>query len=287
MSMEGTKGIRATPQGDGKPATSAVTPSPSDQAAPSQGDGKPETGSAVAPSPPDQATTTAVTPLKNTWAVPVPYGEPAAIEGMGLIAAPLLAGFCMALVVLVIDKYSELRFPDWALLLLVLAAVLLIMSVQFTFSARSYSVTPDQVKEWWPDLADSRRWEQQRGAQWRYHDRFRMWARRARRSYNAAIMVLLMAISVVLVPKPEHAVSISRARWISIAIPLVGVLFELFWMWSDLRRRSHRGGWFARNLERVGRSANRVLSGDWLEPQKFSEPPPDVEPPSDLKPPTT
>lgn len=280
--MEGTEGTPAARQGDGKQETgSAVARPPSGQAVPSQGDGKQGAGSTVAESPPAQDTPSAVTPLKSTWSVPVPYGEPAAIEGMGLVASPLLAGFSLALVVLVIDKYSELRFPDWALLLLVLAAVLLIMSVQFTFSARSYSITPDQLKEWWPDLTDSTRWEQQRGVQWRYNDRFRMWAGRARRSYNAAIMVLLIAISVVLVPKKE--LPITRPRWIAIAIPVAGVLFELFWMWSDLRRKQQtkRGeGWFTRSRKRVFRSATRLLSGQWLEPRQFRTPPSGVEPPS-------
>jgi hypothetical protein len=272
--MEDTEGIRATSQADGQQEKGPTDILPArGRAVPSQADGQKKKGSTDAPPPPS-----VVAPLKNTWNYPVPYGGPAAIEGMGLIAAPLLAGFSMALVVLVIDKYNELRFPDWALLLLVLAAVLLIMSVQFTFSARSYFVTPDQLKEWWPDLGDERRWKQQRPAQWRYYDRYQMWAGRARRSYNAAIMVLLLAISVVLVPKPEHAVSVSRARWISIAIPLGGVLFELFWMWSDLRGR-RRQGWSDR-LKRVVPWFARLRSGQWLEPQQFSTPPSDVKPPT-------
>src|SRR5438105_1867153 len=87
-----------------------------------------------------------------TWAPPNPYGAAAAVEMMGSVAAPLLAGFALTLLVLIISDTGAIRWADLALILLAASAVALISTVQFTFWARSYTVEPDQLRAWWPEI---------------------------------------------------------------------------------------------------------------------------------------
>jgi uncharacterized membrane protein YdbT with pleckstrin-like domain len=68
---------------------------------------------------------------------PSPYGAPAAIEMMGSVAAPLLAGFSLTLLILVITNSDAFRWPGLVLVAFAVSAVTLISVVQFTFWARS------------------------------------------------------------------------------------------------------------------------------------------------------
>ncbi|MBD0329640.1 MAG: hypothetical protein ICV64_06010 [Thermoleophilia bacterium] len=130
--------------------------------------------------------------------MPFPYGQAAAIESMGSIAAPLLAGLSATLAVLVIDNREEFRWPGLALFLLVAAAMFLVAAIQLTFWARRFAVTPDELRMWWPHLSDDDtelRWEQA------FHRRRQeTWARRARIAYNGGLLSFLGALTVAMVP---------------------------------------------------------------------------------------
>src|SRR5580698_9548658 len=76
---------------------------------------------------------------------PDPYGLFATADGLGGVAAPLLAGFAITMVALVVQIASDLRWPDVSLVLLGAAAVLLLQVVQLSARARGYAVTPAQA----------------------------------------------------------------------------------------------------------------------------------------------
>src|SRR5690242_12114963 len=64
------------------------------------------------------------------WDTPHLYGEAEALNSMGTIAAPLLAGFSLAAMVQTITiNTGQARWPDAALLLFMLAAVLFVTAV--------------------------------------------------------------------------------------------------------------------------------------------------------------
>jgi hypothetical protein len=169
---------------------------------------------------------------------------------MGGIVAPLLAGFSMALLGLVIQVEDDLRWPDMALLLLSVAIVLLVLVVQFTFRARQYAATPSQVKEWWPDFDHNpERQQRVREELAVYLACHRWWTTRARGLYNAAIGVLLLGLAVVLVPTRP----ISPLRGASIAAVLAGLGVEVLllaagWLLAPPRAglRQRLPGWMAR-----------------------------------------
>jgi hypothetical protein len=96
---------------------------------------------------------------KPTWSVPIPYGYDEAATIAGSVGAPLLAGFSVSLIGIVIGYGSHMRAPGVALIVLSAAAVMLLASVQLCFKARMYFVTPTEIESWWPDHDDSPRRE--------------------------------------------------------------------------------------------------------------------------------
>ncbi|BCB91507.1 hypothetical protein [Phytohabitans suffuscus] len=134
-------------------------------------------------------------------APPEPYGAFTAVDSLGGVAAPLLAGFAVALIGLLVPGADSLRHPDAALLLLALAAVLFLQVVQLNARARGYAVSPAQVREWYPDFDDPAR---QAVVAWELRHHRDCWAhlvRRTRVRYNIAILALTAGLMVALVPR--------------------------------------------------------------------------------------
>jgi hypothetical protein len=147
---------------------------------------------------------------------------------MGTIAAPLLAGFSLAAMVQTLTiTTSEARWPDAALLLFMLAAVLFVTSVQAMFWARGYQASPQDISQWWPDAADPGRSERLRREQKRHAAGFRMWSNRARVTYSAALLCLLAALTILAVPPVSGGQAITR--WLAVAAGATAFAAELVW----------------------------------------------------------
>jgi hypothetical protein len=172
------------------------------------------------------------------WPTPRRYGAAEALVSMGTIAAPLLAGFSLAgfLQVLALST-NDVRWRDAPLLLLMLAALLLIGSVQATFWARQFQVTPGDLKDWWPD------WQQPYrirmiGRELADHNAgFRRWANLARTSYELGLLALISALTVLAVP-PQSATG--PLRWIAAAAGVIAFCAELCWGLVSQRSRQRR-----------------------------------------------
>lgn len=165
---------------------------------------------------------------KPRWDVPGSYGYAGAIETMGSVSAPLLAGLNVALAALVIVNASDFHYTNLTLLLLLSATLALISTVQFGFRAKQFETTPSAIEEWWPDHADDERLRQLRAEQ-RYHSRmYSLWANRARRAYNVGIACSLLGTAALLVPVGgfENA---TDGRLAVIAVPLLGFVGEIAW----------------------------------------------------------
>ena len=163
------------------------------------------------------------------WETPYLYGEAEALNSMGTIAAPLLAGFSLAAMVQTITiRTSEARWPGVALLLFMLAAVLFVTAVQAMFWARGYQTTPKEIKDWWPDAEEHERLKQLRRDQKRHAAGFRMWSNRARVTYSAALLSLLAALTILAVP-PESYVQAPFWRWLAVAVGSAAFIFEAVW----------------------------------------------------------
>jgi hypothetical protein len=176
---------------------------------------------------------------------PNPYGGFAAVDGLGGVAAPLLAGFAVTMIALIVQIVDNVRWPNVSLVLLGASAVLLLQVVQLNARARGYAVTPAQAREWYPDIdtspdrASTVNWEL------RHHlDCWRNLVRRARWRYNLAIVLLLCGIAVMLVP--AKAAELTPMRGLAIAVIAAGALLEVAAIVADWSGHSPEGSFWSR-----------------------------------------
>ena len=178
------------------------------------------------------------------WVTPDMYGAADALSSMGTIAAPLLGGFSLAAMVQTLTlKPSEVRWPDAALLLFLLAAALFIAAVQAMFWARGYQASPPEIMAWWPDAKD--RLDMLRDEQARHAEGFRMWSNRARVAYSAALLCLLAGLTVLAVPPGSHG-HVPVLRWVAVVIGVFAFLAEAAWIAGSFS--TARSKWAARLL---------------------------------------
>ncbi len=173
-------------------------------------------------------------PPRNTlkaeprWDVPSPYGYAAAIDSMGSISAPLLAGFSFTLAVLVLSSgASPARWPNASIFLLIAGAFALISSVQFSFRARLYVVTPSEIEEWWPDPSETATRDHLRRVQRDHRRSFRRWSTPARYSYDLGLLCFLLGVTSLLAPRAGH---VSDGRLAVVALALAAFVGELLWI---------------------------------------------------------
>ena len=164
------------------------------------------------------------------WDAPELYGEAEALNVMGTIAAPLLGGFSLASMVLTVTiTTSETRWPDAALLLFMLAAVLFVGTLQFMFVARRYQASPSDLKAWWPDAEQPQRMKKLQNEQ-KWHARgFRRWSRRALVLYRTALLCLQAALTMLAVPAVSHG-QVSVLRWSAVAVGGAAFTAQAVWI---------------------------------------------------------
>jgi hypothetical protein len=163
------------------------------------------------------------------WSVPAPYGYAAAIESMGAIAAPLLAGVSAALAMLVLQRENAFEWPSLTLCALVLAVLAFIAAVQFTFRARQFAVTPLEIEMWWPDADDPQRREQLRRAQRHYRRRFEVWSDLASGAYDLGLLAFLLGVALSIVPDGGLS-DASAGRVAAFVVAAAGFAAEFIWV---------------------------------------------------------
>jgi hypothetical protein len=166
-----------------------------------------------------------------SWNKPAPLGYGQALDAMTNIAAPLLAGFSITVIVAVAADSDKFRWPGAALLSLTLAAVLLVTSLQFGFYARRYLYSAADVSAWWTqeDLDEPGRSERLQRDQRRDFDRWDRGSSKARAAYTVGIVMLALGLALVLVPPHSAEHSQAVLRWIAAAVAAAGALGYLAW----------------------------------------------------------
>lgn len=169
-------------------------------------------------------------PQGTIWTMPEWYGSQEALTSMGTIAAPLLAGFSLAAVVQTLTlTSSETRWSNASVLLFLLAAVLLIAAVQAAFWARQYQTSPSEIKDWWPDADRTDRLAQLRHGQKLHAAGFRVWTNRARVVYDAGLLCLIAALTILAVPAASDNRG-SALRWVAVAVGALAFVCEVIWI---------------------------------------------------------
>ncbi len=131
-------------------------------------------------------------------------GYERALNAMSDVAAPLLAAASVTMVSVILQASSSFPQGEPAVVALLLAAGLFVLSVQSSFYAKIYSG---------PDAAGppARR------------DR---WVNRSRRTYSSALLAFWVGIGLAVAPGPEGGL----ARWLAVAVAALFLLIELAWL---------------------------------------------------------
>jgi hypothetical protein len=168
--------------------------------------------------------------VQPKWRKPAPLGYGNAIDSVGSVASPLLAGFSLASVIVVADDAGHFRWPGAIMLALCIAAVVLIGAVQCAYNARQYLWSASEVSNWWPDMKENwRREELLREEQDAGFHRWQVWARRTRITYDFGILALLAGLALAL--PPQHGTGVQNSlRWVACGVAFAACAGEAFWI---------------------------------------------------------
>ena len=148
------------------------------------------------------------------------------VSAMGSVAAPLLAGFAVTFVTLTLQAPENFRYPSLVMFAGTLSALALLTSVQCSFAAQRYAVTPAQFKDFGldaePHIART---------QWAYEYVRRIWSDRAVKAYNIGLIAFMVAIVLLLAPKTgnPHGLAMPGFRWAAVVLAATGLAGEVTW----------------------------------------------------------
>ena len=181
----------------------------------------------------------------SRWRKPAPLSYGNAIDSVGSVASPLLAGFSLASVIVVAEDADHFRWPGAVALALGIAAVVLIGTVQCAFNARQYLWSASEVSDWWPEMEEDPKREEQLSAEQRlFFDRWKTWANWTRITYAYGIVALLAGLALAL--PPQHGSGIQNTlRWAACGIVFAACGGEVGWIalgYSGRRSDANRDG---------------------------------------------
>lgn len=200
------------------------------------------------------------------WWRPEYLGRPAAAEALTTIASPLFAGFSVTLIGVIAQDSKEFALPGPAMLVLAVAAICFMISLQCGFQARLYQTSPADVAAWNPGYdVDADQLRAEKSAQFTASMGYIGWELRSYFYYSLGLAALLAGLGLTLWPPPTAEQPLWR--WVGVGLVAVALLFELFWsfgddLWAKYPRVVHALGleplfnaWYrpARRLRRKGR----------------------------------
>jgi hypothetical protein len=192
-----------------------------------------------------------------------PYGRPAAIENVGVAAAPLLAGFSFALVGLILQIENverKVAEPNIALAMLVAAGLLLVNAVQCAFNARQYHVPADEWQSLVELFPEGRRRNQLWENQVKWVKMQAKWVARTRRLYNLGVLVLFAGVATTLLP-PGPVTEIDEPRLVAVGLAVGGLIIEFVWVLSG-ELESGRQRFQLRKVKRMMAGEGPHAAGD-------------------------
>ncbi len=209
--------------------------------------------------------------MKSLWPEPQDPNPAGALSGYVGAGAPLVAGFELAALVLLIVSQgvaTDVPLIGPVMVAMVTSAALLVFSIRYGFWAVSYWTTPAERLMWDPAavVADLPLQRQRRLLAGRMLE-FGKLRRRAEHLFQIGIFVFLIAVALLLVPDRWHA-SGADWRWAAASVAGLASLVHLFWSAGNWRH--HRNARVYRRLadrstgpgDRPARRAARVQRRD-------------------------
>lgn len=150
---------------------------------------------------------------------------------MAFTAAPLLAGFAITFIGLILDSKVSMQWPNATLAALTASAMLLIFSIQMAFTGRRRYLPYSEFKQQL-DLLNESGDEALSAARGRYIEALeanRGLMRAAGRLYNLGIVALLLGIAAALVPAGLLG-TLDGGRLVAIVVASVAAIVEIAWI---------------------------------------------------------
>jgi hypothetical protein len=175
-------------------------------------------------------------PQPHRWQYRNPLGSVDANRAMGTVAAPLLAGFALATIVLLLTTASVKIMPcyEWAITVFVLAAALFIFAVQFTFMGLLYAAAPAERLDWLPpgQEPDDEAYAIATKIQLMDLALQERYFSRAGRLYSLGVLCYTAGLELIIVPR-----NWDFPRGIALSFITVAFVLELIWFVSALLGR--------------------------------------------------
>jgi hypothetical protein len=191
-------------------------------------------------------------PRRHIWRFQDPLGTVDANRAMGTVAAPLLAGFTLATIVALLTAGS-MPERDWGITIFTAAAVMFVLSMQFTYMGLMYAASPSERVSWMPRVPghepDEAAYTETALVQAKDFKLQERYFTRAGRLYNFSILAYTAGLALILVPKTWTA-----PRSITLAILSVAFILEAIWTISDLIGR--RVQWLLPGYESLAQKRN-------------------------------
>jgi len=159
------------------------------------------------------------------WQRPKRLGYPETLRGLGGVVAPLLTGFSLATITLLLTSAGRPKVADWAVVTFAAAVGLFLLTMQIAFLALARSPSPADIRAWQPETAisakalQSAREEQAANM----HDVKRLWDI-CGLSYDLGILAFLAGLVLLLIPDDW-----SGPRIVGVAIAGLAFAGELWW----------------------------------------------------------
>jgi hypothetical protein len=158
------------------------------------------------------------------------------MDALGFVAAPLLAGAAIATIGVLGTDATKFRWPAPTMMVLTLAAVALLASIQVALRARRFLYNNDELRAWTPmpdeqdpeqvatrvEVARARALAQQRDfARWLWLSERASWA------YQAGVVLLGLGLASLLAPPAGASVSDAVFRWIAVGSVICAILIHV------------------------------------------------------------
>jgi hypothetical protein len=172
--------------------------------------------------------------LPRVWNRRRPINYPKQTEMAGGIAAPLLAGFSLTTVTQLVIGQDHPWLFQYAIAMFVIAAVLLVNTVQFSATALGYAATPSDRLDYNPEAAlvpDILRIVRKR--QWEEMELRAKYSSRASLCYNYGLLAFLAGLGLIIVPR--HPWPWPWGQLIGVVVVCAALISEGTWIFSAAR----------------------------------------------------
>jgi hypothetical protein len=166
-----------------------------------------------------------MTPL--VWKRHGSVGDVEVVKGMGGIAAPLLAGFCLTTIAVLVTA-ADHKNPTarHSVVFLVLAAGAFLASIQFAFLAVRYGSKPSEYLDWQPDaVVHPHRLQELRFEQAADRKLFERYFDLAGGAYDLGLLAFLLGLVAMIIPEQWHI-----ANRIAVGVAVLALAIEVVWM---------------------------------------------------------